>query len=98
MLNRSISIALAVVAVFLVPVLLFLALRYPVQGQGIGFALWAPIVALFVDAALFYLALGAWNLTQWERIGISVILPLLIAIASWASMMGMVSAPMPQEG
>lgn len=86
------------IAVALVPVLLYTALHHPDQRQSVGFALWAPIVVLFVDATIFYLALGIWSLTPWERIGISIILPLLIAIASWALMMGMVPAQLPGDG
>lgn len=86
------------VAVVLIPALLYFSLRHSDQGLSVDAALWAPIVVLAADALIFYIALGIWALTAWERVGISVILPMLIAILSWAAMMNMVSADMAQAG
>ena len=92
---RNVRLALGVIALVLIPVLLYLAITQQDGRADAQFAFWAPLAVLLLDAVLFWIAFGAWQLTRWERGGLSVILPLLIAMASWAAMMGMVTAQLP---
>lgn len=95
-LKRAAFGALAVIATAFIPVLLYLGLAQAPQQQSARFAFWAPLAALAADAVLFYLALGILRLRAWDRVGISIVLPLLLAMASWALMMDSVSSQMPQ--
>lgn len=95
--KRFLLMGVGVLALALVPVLLYLAITRLGGAQDVQFSIWAPIGVLAADALLFFAALGAWPLRAWDRAGLAIILPLLIAMASWASMMGMVEAQRAQH-
>lgn len=95
---RPLRIACALVALALVPVSLYLALTVPTAPIPPQWVLWAPFGVLVLDALLFAFALGIWQVTAWERVGLSIILPLLIAMASWAALMDNVAARLPPAG
>lgn len=94
--NRIASIVLLLLSVALVPVALYLGVHVLPHAQNPAVAYWAPITVLVVDALLIYVALGHWEMEKWDRTGIAIVVPLLLAMASWAVMINTVAAQMPQ--
>lgn len=90
--KRLLLIVVALLALALVPCLLYAAITRLDGAQTAQFSFWAPIGVLVADALLFFVALGLWPMRAWDRAGLAIVLPLLIAMASWGSMMGMVEA------
>lgn len=88
--KRVLQQFIGVIALLLVPVSLWFGLNHQGTPLSPSVALWAPFVVLAADALLVAFALGLWRVTAWERLGIAIILPLLIAMISWALMMGSV--------
>ena len=92
--KRIAHILLAILAVGLIPVTLYLALTNMPEKPDVELAFWGPFAVLAADAILFFLMLGFSNVTRWERVGISLIAPMLLTMASWAAMRGMVVTQM----
>lgn len=85
--------AVGVLALVLIPALMYVEVTQLAFTQGAHVAFWAPIIVIAADALLFWFALGAWMAAGWDRAGIALVLPLLIAMASWALMIDMVPMP-----
>lgn len=96
--NRQLRFAAGVLAVLLIPVGLWLAVAWlpPITDRGV--ALLAPLVGLVVDTVLFWWALGAWPMGTGDRIGIAIVMPLLLAMATWALLVNTVAAQMAAGG
>lgn len=89
---------LGTVAIAFIPVAMYLALAQGLTFTDPAAAFRATLGMLLFDALLFFVAFGAWHLTRWERCGLSILLPLLLVMASWAAMMGMVTTKMATVG